>query len=115
MGGAMTDIVMVASHSCLTVVAWIAMARLGVTTDHSHVRLAAAGQPHKLYWLRSSFNIVPTSVMNILWITFSIMLYKYLSFFPGFPDVKLLLAGWLETASQSRMRCMEARPGLAFW
>jgi hypothetical protein len=25
------------------------------------------------------------------------------------------LAGWLETASQSRMRCMEARPGLAFW
>jgi hypothetical protein len=89
MGGAMANIGIMAKDICLTVVAWIAMAKLSVTIDHSHIRLTAAGQPHKLYWLRSSFNIVSTRVMDILWITSSIVHYQYLSFTHGFPDVRV--------------------------
>jgi hypothetical protein len=62
------------------------MSRLNITTDHRHVRLAGAGQLHKLYWLRYSFNIMSTRIMNILQTTLSIMPYKSLSFFPRFPD-----------------------------
>jgi hypothetical protein len=62
------------------VVAGIAMARLSVSTGHS----CQVGSS----WLGSqtSFNFGFTRVMNIWWIAFSVMLYKYLSFSPGFPD-----------------------------